>query len=67
VTTGSNFLQLPASPAGAPYLLKFRKTGTTTIMTTLENVALEAGKIYTLWLGGRASNSTLSGYLIKHN
>lgn len=67
VTTGSNFLQLPASPAGAPYLLKFRKTGTTTIMTTLENVALEAGKIYTLWLGGRASNSTLSAYLIKHN
>ena len=67
VTTGSNFLQLPASPAGAPYLLKFRKTGTTTIMTTLENVALEAGKIYTLWLGGRASNTTLSAYLIKHN
>ena len=66
-TTGSNFLQLPASAAGAPYLLKFRKSGTTTIMTTLENVVLEAGTIYTLWLGGRASNSTLSAYLIKHN
>ena len=65
-TTGLNFLQIPASTASEPYLLKFRKTGTTTIMTTLENVKLEAGKIYTLWIGGRVSNGTLSAQLIEH-
>ncbi|MBU3740745.1 MAG: DUF4397 domain-containing protein [Candidatus Kapabacteria bacterium] len=64
--TGSNFLQIPASPADAPYLLKIRKTGTTTMLTTLENVKLEAGKIYTLWIGGRASDGSLAAYLIKH-
>ena len=66
-STGSNFLQIPASPADAPYLIKIRKTGTTSILTTLENVKLEAGKIYTLWIGGRTSDNSLAAYLIRHD
>lgn len=65
-TTGLNYLQLPPSPEGTPYLLKFRQSGTTTILTTLENVSLQAGKIYTLWIGGRVSNGTLTAKLISH-
>lgn len=65
-TTGSAFLALPPSPVGAPYLFKFRKSGTSTVVFELDGVVLEAGKIYTLWVGGRTSNDSQEAYLIPH-
>lgn len=66
-TSGLDFLLFPPSAEGTPYRFKFRKSGSTTIAFEVEGVAFQAGKIYTMWIGGRSSNNTLEAYLIRHN
>lgn len=65
-STNSAFLALPPSPEGSPYVFKFRKTGTTEIAFQKDGIVLEAGKIYTMWVGGRLSNASQNVYLIPH-
>lgn len=65
-TTNSAFLALPPSPEGSPYVFKFRKSGTTEIAFEQNGIVLEAGKIYTMWVGGRLSNASQNVYLIPH-
>ncbi|MDZ4745971.1 MAG: DUF4397 domain-containing protein [bacterium] len=64
LTTGLAFI--PVSPTGT-YTMRFMKAGTEDELFSQTDLTFLPGKIYTLWVGGSASTSTLKAYVITHN
>lgn len=62
-STGSMFVVMPPGI----YPLRFRLADTDSVLLLKPSVSFEAGKIVTMWIGGRKSNNTLEAYYIKHN
>ena len=48
------------------YALEFRDAAADTVLST-ESIRFDAGKIYTLWYGGRFYNSSLKARTLTHN
>lgn len=62
-TTGKAFLKVPSGTID----LKFREHGTDSVRFSVSGMKFEAGKIYTLWSGGRLSTNATTAYLVRHN
>jgi hypothetical protein len=65
-STGSNFLAFPPT-AGTAYVFRFVQAGGTAEIVAAPDVTLEAGKIYTIWVGGRLVDNSLRVYTVRHN
>lgn len=57
---------IPVSPTGT-YTMRFMKAGTTEELFSQTDLTFLPGKIYTLWVGGSETNSSLKAYVITHN
>jgi len=66
-STGSNFLAFPPSPVGEPYTFTLLSAGTSTELHAATGISLQAGKIYTVWVGGRRSANSLRVFVVPHN
>ncbi len=62
-TTGSQFLVIPPGT----YNIRFFDAVGDSVLTRENGMTFGAGKIYTLWYGGRKANATLKGRLLTHN
>jgi hypothetical protein len=65
-SSGSNFLAFPPT-TGTPYMFSFVQAGGTKEMLAAPDVTLQAGKIYTLWVGGRLVDNSLRLHTVQHN
>jgi len=62
--TGLAFI--PVSTTGT-YTMRFMKAGTEEELFVQTDLTFLPGKIYTLWVGGSSTTSTLKAYVITHN
>lgn len=64
---GTNFL-IFAVPGGVTrFEFRFRESGTTNILFSQNNIVLEPGGIYTVFISGRRVNSTMTATVLRHN
>lgn len=62
-SSGSSFLLIPEGT----YTLRFTSTVDSTEVATLPQTTFTAGKIYTLWIGGRQATDEVQAFLLSHN
>ncbi len=65
-STGLNFLAFPPT-TGTPYTFRFIQAGGTAEIVSSPDVTLEAGGIYTMWIGGRLVDNSIRLYTVRHN
>lgn len=62
-SSGSSFLLIPEGT----YTLRFTSAADSTEVATLPQTTFSAGKIYTLWIGGRQAAGNVQAFLLSHN